>query len=335
VKLLRFTGRRFIFALPQVIAVTIVTFFIIRLLPGDPAIALAGNYATPQSIANIRHDLGLDRPLVVQYGIYVDHLIHGNLGESWFSALPVTKELSVRIPATLELITYALLLIVVGGVGVGVLLGIGKGRRTRRAVRTYGYLAGSFPDFYLGLVLAFVFFYKLRVLPAPFGRLGKGVSAPPRVTGFYTVDAVLSGQWATLGNSLEHLVLPVVTLALVYAAPVLKLSSAVSEEMANSEFCRYARACGLPKRVIARYAVRNSLPPVVTLVGFTYGYLLGGAVLVETIYSWGGVGQYVVTAVQNSDYFPVQGVVLVAALFNLVVYFVVDVLHYAIDPRLE
>jgi ABC-type dipeptide/oligopeptide/nickel transport system permease component len=330
-----FVVRRLLFAAPQIIAITVITFFIIRLLPGDPAAVLAGSYATPSSVASIRHQLGLDKPIWDQYLRYLDHLVHGDLGTSWFSSSSIGHELAVRVPATLELITCALVVIVVGGIGGGLLLGATKGRFQKRTVGVYGYFAGSFPDFYLGLVLSFVFFFKLGWLPSPFGRLGQGFIAPPKVTGLYTVDATLAGQWGTLGDAVKHLILPVLTLALVYAAPVLKLSSVMIDQMMNSEFCRYARACGLPRRVIARYALRNSLPPVVTLVGFTYGFLLGGAVLVETIFSWGGVGEYVVQSGNNADYFPVQAVVLLAAVFNLVVYLIVDVVHFTIDPRVN
>jgi peptide/nickel transport system permease protein len=330
-----FVGRRLLFAAPQILAITLITFFIIRLLPGDPATVLAGSYATPSSIAAIRHQLGLDKPIWDQYVLYLDHLVHGDLGTSWFSSSSISHEMAVRVPATLELITYALVAIIVVGVGGGLLLGVTRGRLQRKTVGVYGYFAGSFPDFYLALVLSFVFFFELGLLPSPFGRLGANVAAPPTVTGFYTIDATLAGQWGTLGDAAKHLILPVLTLALVYAAPVLKLSSAMIEQMMNSEFCWYGRACGLQRRVISRYALRNSLPPVVTLIGFTYGFLLGGAVLVETIFSWGGVGQYVVQSVQNADYFPVQAVVLLAALFNLVVYLIVDVVHFTIDPRVK
>jgi ABC-type dipeptide/oligopeptide/nickel transport system permease component len=334
-RLSRFVARRLVFATPQIIAITLVTFFIIRLLPGDPAAVLAGSYATPDAIASIRHQLGFDKPIWDQYLRYLGNLVHGDLGTSWFSSSSVSHEMAIRVPATLELITYALGVIVIGGIGAGLLLGLTRGRVQKRIVGMYGYLAGSFPDFYLALVLAFFFFFKLGWFPSPFGRLDRDVAIPPKVTGFYTVDAVLSGQWGTLASASSHLILPVATLGLVYAAPVLKLSAAMIEEVLGSEFCRYARACGLPRSVIARYALRNSLPPVVTLVGFTYGFLLGGAVLVETIFSWGGVGQYVVDSVKNADYFPVQAVVLLAAIFNLVIYLIVDVVHFTIDPRAE
>ena len=330
-----FVARRLLYAAPQILAITIITFFIIRLLPGDPAAVLAGSYATPSTVASIRHQLGLDKPIWDQYVLYLNHLVHGDLGTSWFSSSSISHELSIRVPATLELITFALIAIVIGGIGGGLLLGLTARRLGKRTVGVYGYFAGSFPDFYLALVLSFVFFFELGWLPSPFGRLGQGVTAPPKVTGFYTIDATLAGEWGTLADAARHLILPVLTLALVYAAPVLKLSSVMIDQMMNSEFCRYAQACGLPRRVVARYALRNSLPPVVTLIGFTYGFLLGGAVLVETIFSWGGVGEYVVDSVNNADYFPVQAVVLLAAVFNLVVYLVVDVVHFAIDPRVN
>lgn len=334
-RFLIFTTRRVLFALPQIFLITLVTFFIIRLLPGNPATILAGSYANPETIANIEHELGLDKSIWEQYRIYLANLSHGDLGSSWFSSAEVSTELRTRVPATLELITLSLLGVVLIGVGVGTLLGMGSGWLQRRTVSVYGQMAGSFPDFYLALVLVFIFFFYLGWAPSPFGRLGPDSTPPPDHTGFYTVDAILAGQWHTLTDALSHLLLPVVTLTLVYAAPVMKLSAALMEELLESEYCRYARACGLPRRVVVRYALRNSLPPVVTLIGFTYGFLLGGAVLVETVFSWGGVGQYVVDSVKRGDYFPVQAVVLLAAIFNLVVYLAVDVVHFVLDPRLE
>jgi peptide/nickel transport system permease protein len=334
-RLASFFVRRVAFATPQILAITLVTFLIVRLLPGNPAAVLAGSYATHDSIASIERELGLDKPIWEQYVIYLKNLVHGDLGTSWFSTLSVSQELSLRIPATLELVTIALLIIVLGGVSTGILLALGGGWIRDRLVAFYGYLSGSFPDFYLGLVLSFVFFFLLGWFPSPFGRLDKGVDPPPKVTGAYTIDSLLAGQWHTFESAVTHLALPVLTLVIVYTGPILKLSAAVMDEMLKSDFCRYARAAGLPTRIVVRYALRNSLPPVVTLVGFMYGYLLGGAVLVETIFSWGGLGQYVVDSVKRADYFPVQAVVLVAALFNLIVYFIVDVIHFWIDPRVE
>lgn len=334
-RIMKFTLRRLGLALPQVFGITVITFFLVRLLPGNPAVYMAGAYATPTTVKSIEANLGLDKPIYVQYVLYLQNLVHGNLGNSWFTSRPVTVELAHRLPATLELITYSLVILIAGGIAIGAIAGMGRSGLVEAALRGYGYLAGAFPDFWLGLVLAFIFFFLLGWVAAPVGRLDISLDPPRTVTGFLTIDSVLSGNWTTFQSALAHLALPVITLVIVYMAPVIKLTRATVREMRGSEFCFYARACGLSDLTVARYALRNSLPPVVTLLGLIYGFLLGGAVLVENVFSWGGLGSYVVESVEHSDYFAVQGFVLIAALFTLLVYLVVDIVHVAIDPRVE
>lgn len=334
-RLLRFGLRRVVFAAPQILLILIATFLLVRLLPGDPARQLAGPYSTEATRTQIEQRFGLDESVGTQFVTYVENLLQGDLGDSWFTSQPVSQELATRFPATLELITAASVIIVIGGILLGALVGITRAKLPDRLVALYGSLAGAFPDFWLGLALAYLLFFVLGWFPAPIGRIDIGIAPPEHITGFYTVDSVLTANWAALRSSLEHLALPVLTLVIVYTAPILKMTRATTEQMLRSDFCAYARASGLPERTVLRYALRNSLPPVVTLVGLTYGFLLGGAVLVENVFSWGGLGSWVVDSVNKSDYFPVQGFVLVAALFNLALYFIVDLVHHAIDPRAE
>ena len=329
-----FTGRRLSFALPQILGITLFTFLLLRLLP-NPAYQLVGPFATPGTQAALNKRLGLDQPVWVQYVKYLNHLVHGDLGQSWFTAGSVSSELIRRTPATLELITISLFLSILFGVGFGVLAAWKGGAIADRLFRTYGLLAGSFPDFWLGLLAAFVFFFLLRWLPAPIGQLGQGVVPPPHVTGMYVFDSVLAGQWSTAASAVGHLILPVFTLVIVCAAPILKMARSTMREMLASDFCTYARASGLSETTVLRYALRNTMPPIVTLIGISYGYLLGGAVLVENVFSWGGLGQWVVESVAQADYFAVQGFILVAALFNLAVYLIVDLIHLGVDPRVE
>jgi ABC-type dipeptide/oligopeptide/nickel transport system permease component len=333
----RFVALRAIFAVPQIFGISLVTFFIVRLLPGNPAYTLAGAYAgaTPEIYKTIQQHLGLDKPIYVQYLIYLRHVLQGDLGVSWFTSSPVTEELSRRFPATLELISAATLIIVVGGIGLGALVGVTNARPLNFLLGLYGHLAGAFPDFWLGLVLAFILFFWLGWVPAPVGQLGISVSSPHRITGMYVVDAALTGDWVAFQSAVTHLIVPAATLVLVYMAPIVKLTRSTVEEMLQSDFARYARACGLPQTVVLRYALRNSLPPAVALIGFTYGYLLGGAVLIENVFSWGGLGSLVVEAISHSDYFVVQGFVLVSALFNLLIYLAVDLIYLWIDPRVS
>ena len=332
--MLQFIQRRLLFAVPQVIAVTVVSFLMVRLLPGDPAYQLAGPYATEKTRQAMTERLGLDRSLWDQYLSYVHDILRGDLGQSWFTARPVTHELLVRLPATLELISISMIIIVIGGVLLGLAVAV-KGGWIERVATLYGRLAGAFPDFWLGLSLSYVFFFCLGWLPGPIGRLPVEMSPPQAVTGFYTVDSLLEGNIPLFFAALKQMILPVATLVIVYMSGVSKMAGATIGEMLRGDMAQYARLCGLPEGKVLRYALHNSLPPIVALIGLTYGFLLGGAVLVETVFSWGGIGQYVVASIGRADYFPVQGFILVAAILNIIVYLIVDVAQLLIDPRIE
>jgi ABC-type dipeptide/oligopeptide/nickel transport system permease component len=244
-------------------------------------------------------------------------------------------DLMERAPATLELITYAMLLTVAVGVTLAVLSVVWRGGLIDAGTRMYGLAAGAIPDFWVGLLLIFFLFYIAGIVPAPFGRIDALVTAPPQITGFYTVDSLLAGDVSAFWSSAGRLLLPVLTLTIVNAGALMKMTKTAFSDIYRSDFVRYQRACGLSERTIIRGALRNSLPPVITLVGFLFGFLLGAAVLVETIFSWGGLGQYAVQAVINSDYPALQGFVLVAAAFILIVYLVVDILYELADPRIK
>jgi ABC-type dipeptide/oligopeptide/nickel transport system permease component len=180
-----------------------------------------------------------------------------------------------------------------------------------------------------------VLFGQLQLVPAPIGRIDIALVPPPPITGFYTIDSVIAGDWRALGSALAHLALPAFTLAFVYAGPILKIARSTMVQALLGNYIMYARANGLPRRLIARYALRNALLPVITMTGITYGYLIGGAVLIEQVFAWGGLGQYAVQAITSSDYMAVSGVVLVTTLFSLLVYLIVDLLYLVVDPRIR
>jgi ABC-type dipeptide/oligopeptide/nickel transport system permease component len=331
-----YIGRRLLYLVPQALGISVVTFVIVRLLPGNPAIAIAGPRATTGMILQIQHEMGLDRPLWTQYGIYLRNILSGDFGRSWVTSNAVTTDLAHRVPATLELITIALFLSVVIGIPLGMMAADkGRGGPLRYATNTYGGLAGAVPDFWLGLILIFVFYVKLHWAPSPVGRLDLAVLPPEEVTGLLTVDSILEGNWEALGSALGHLALPVITLVLIYMAPIVKMTRSSMEEVLRSSHVEYGEALGLPPRRIMLRALRNAAPPVVTLFGVLYGYLLGGAVLVESVFSWGGVGQYAVQSIVNADFSAVEAFVLIAAAFTLVVYLLVDLVYFALDPRLR
>ncbi len=330
-----FFGKRVLFVIPQLFAVSVIVFFLIRLLPGDPSYMLAGPYATPQRVAEVRRSLGLDQPILAQYVRYLRRIGVGDFGTSWRTSQPVLADIGQRLPATLELVVGAVLLSVVIGVPVGVAVAAKRGGALERGLFFYGMLAGSLPDFWVGLLLILVFFFFLGWAPAPVGQLGFDFSTPEPITGAYLVDALLTGDWPVFGSALGHLVLPLATLVLVYMPLVLKTARSSMEEMLDSGFVLQARANGLSRRMQLRYALRNALPPIVTVVGIEFWFLLGGAVLVETIFAWGGLGQYAVESVVNSDYAPLQAIVLITAVFTTLVFLAVDILYYLIDPRIS
>jgi peptide/nickel transport system permease protein len=334
-RFVKYTGKRLLFLLPQLIAVSIIVFFLVRLLPGDPAFLIAGQFATAERINEVRRELGLDKPIYQQYFIYVQNVLQGDFGTSWRSSQSVVEDVKQRLPATLELILLAGFLAVALGIPIGVYTAVKRKGVADKALFAYGMLAGSIPDFWLGLIFIFVFFSKLGIVPGPIGQLDPILSTPPTVTGMLAVDALLARDWEAFRSALHHLILPVATLTLVYMTLIIKNVRSTVEEMLKSEFVQHARALGLSQRMQLRYALHNAMPPVITVVGIVFWFLLGGAVLVETVFAWGGLGQYAVEAVVNSDYAPLQAFVLLAAVFTLVVFLLVDLAYFLIDPRIN
>ena len=334
-RFLRYSIRRLIFLVPQLIAVSFIVFFLVRLLPGDPAFLMAGQYATKERIEEVRRGLGLDLPLHEQYFTYVKNVLGGDFGMSWRTSQSVLSDIADRLPATLELILLAGLISVLIGIPIGVYTAVKRRGVGDKVLFIYGMLSGSIPDFWLGLILIYLFFSLLGWLPGPIGRLDPIAETPPTVTGLYTIDSLIAGQWATFVSAVQHLVLPVSTLVLVYMTLIIKNVRTTVEEMMNSDFVEHARALGLSRRMQLRYALRNAMPPVITVVGIVFWFLLGGAVLVETVFAWGGLGQYGVESVIYADYAPLQAFVLIAAMFTMLVFLLVDLAYFLIDPRIK
>jgi ABC-type dipeptide/oligopeptide/nickel transport system permease component len=320
---------------PQMLGVIFVTFMLVRLLPGDPTLLMLGNMATAESIANLRDQLGLNGSLWQQFVHYMGNVLQGDLGVSLFTSNPVATDLLERAPATLELIFYSMILTLLLAVVVAVIAVVRPGGVMDYVSRFYGLAAGAIPDFWVGLLLIFFLFSLAGIAPAPFGRIDPMLEAPSAITGFYTIDSLIAGDFTAFLSSAGRLVLPVLTLTLVNAGALMKMTKTTFADIWRSDFIRHQRASGLPERVIVHNALRNSLPPIITLVGFLVGFLLGAAVLVETIFSWGGLGQYAVQAVINSDYPALQGFVLLASAFILLVYLIVDILYELADPRIR
>ncbi|HEV8262377.1 MAG TPA: ABC transporter permease [Burkholderiales bacterium] len=333
-QLAAYIGRRLLFIAPQLLGIVLVSFLLIKTIPGDPAVLMLGPTATPEAIASLRTKMGLDEPILAQFVIYVQALVQGDLGTSWQTTRPVLEDLLQRFPATVELVTFGLLIAILIGVPLGLAAAVSPTGWIARVVDIYGLSAGAVPDFWLALVFIYVFYTLLGVLPPPLGRIDLALVPPEQVTGIYTIDALLARDWEAFASSAAHLVLPVATLGLINAAPILKMTHATVEKMLQSDFSRYEVLCGMPPRTVIWNALRNALPSIITIMGVLYGFLIGGAVLVEIVFSWGGAGQYAVQGVLNSDLYPVLGFVLFSAIFSLVVYLVVDLIYFAIDPRI-
>jgi ABC-type dipeptide/oligopeptide/nickel transport system permease component len=332
-----FVWKRLLGTVPSLMGVIVLTFFISHALPGDPAAFFAGPAANAASIANIRTTLGLDRPLPEQFLHYVIDLVHGDLGHSLTTGQPVLTDLVERLPASLELSAFALLF----AVGLALPLGVWAATRVNgpvdHACRGLVTVSAAFPTFFVGLLLVYIFYFLLGWAPQPLGRLNEiAFSPPPHVTGAYTIDALIAGDWAVLRATLSQLVLPAISLGLFALAPIARITRAAMLEALSSDFVRTARASGLPVgKILITYAFRNVLLPVSSVLGMVFSFLLGSNVLIEQVFGWQGVGAYAVSAVIASDYAAVQGFVLMMALLYVLLNLAVDIFAALIDPRVR
>jgi len=331
----RMVAGRIGLAIPALIGVVIVSFVLTRALPGDPAAYFAGPAADAESIARIRAELGLDRPLPEQFVLYVGDLLAGDLGQSISTGQPVLAELARRLPASLELTLAGLLLSTAIAIPLGVAAATRPGSWVDHGCRALVTAGVSLPTFFTGLALIYVFYYALGWAPSPLGRLDFIYLPPPEVTGLYTVDALLAGDVETAWGALRQLALPAVTLALFTLAPLARMTRAAMLEALSSDYVRTARAAGLrPPTVLWRYAFANAMLPVITTLGMVFSFTLGANVLVEKVFAWPGIGSFAVEALVASDYAAVQGFVLAMALLFVVLNLAIDVVHTLIDPRI-
>jgi dipeptide transport system permease protein len=328
--------KRLAMAIPSLVGVVIVTFLLTRALPGDPAAYFAGPAATPEAIQEVRVKLGLDKPLLVQFGHYVVDLVHGNLGTSLTTGQPVATELRNRLPASAELTLLGLIVSIVIAVPLGILAATKPNSLVDHACRIVATAGVSLPVFFTGLILVYVFYYLLGWAPAPLGRLDVFFTEPPRVTGFYLIDSLIAGDPATFMAALKQLILPALTLAVFSLAPIARMTRASMLAVLSSDFVRTARSSGLSSyTVIVTYAFRNAMLPVITTLGMVFSFLLGANVLVEKVFAWPGIGSYAVEALLASDFAPVQGFVLTMAVMYVMLNLLIDVMYGLIDPRVR
>lgn len=334
--MLKMISRRMLLVIPNLIGVIIVTFLLTRALPGDPAAYFAGPAATKDAIEQVRKQLGLDKPLVLQFGDYVGDLAKGNLGNSLTTGQPVLTELRNRLPASAELTLFGLILSMTIAIPLGILAAVKQGSWIDHTCRVVATAGVSLPVFFTGLLLVYFFYFKLGWSPAPLGRLDVFSSPPPSITGFYLIDSLLTGQFETFRAALSQLLLPGLTLCIFSLAPIARMTRASMLAVLASEFVRTARASGLDSRtVIVTYAFRNAMLPVVTTLGMVFSFLLGANVLVEKVFAWPGIGSYAIEALISSDFAPVQGFVLTMAILYVALNLIIDILYGIIDPRVR
>lgn len=328
-----FVLRRLAWSLGTVVGVVAVTFMVSHVIPADPAALVAGERATREQIEALRHQLGFDRPLITQLFDYYGRLVQGDLGKSLFTSRPVSADLLSRLPATIELALAAMIVTVGLGVPIGVLAALRRNSWFDQIVRIVTVSGLAIASFWLAIILQLTFAMDVGWLPLG-GRLPADVTPPPSVTGLYTVDALLAGQFETFITAILHLALPTVTLAFPAMATIVRFTRAGMLDTLNKPFVQYERAMGLPESLIVwKYMLRNALTSTVTQIGLVSGTLLGGAVVIEAVFDWPGLGYYAVNSIVMSDYNAVLGFTVWVAVIYIVINIAVDVLHRLIDPR--
>lgn len=330
----RYILKRLLLLIPVLLGVLIVVFVVMRVFSADPASAMLGQHATTAQVAALRHQLGLDQPLYIQFGNYFWQILHGDFGRSLITQTSVTKEIAARFPATLELALAAIIIAAIFGIILGVVAAV-KQNSVWDYLTMFGALIGvSMPIFWLGLLLIILFAVILGWLPAA-GRIDIGLQ-PVHVTGLYVLDSILTHNWAALQSSISHLILPAIALASYSTAIIARMTRSTMLEVIHQDYIRTARAKGLlESTVIYKHSLRNAFIPIITVIGLQVGSLLGGAVLTETVFSWPGIGGRLVDAILASDYPMVQGTVIIIAVIYVLVNLVVDIIYAFLDPRIH
>jgi peptide/nickel transport system permease protein len=327
--------RRLLMLIPVLFGALILTFFITRVIPADPVGAILGPQAPPELIDRMRREWGFDKPLYEQFVDYIFGILRGDWGRALRTGRSVLQDILEVFPATFELATAALIVSVAFGVPLGLVSALRKDTWVDHIVRAFITVGSSTPAFWLGLMMLLLFYHRLGWLPGP-GRLDTNISPPPRITGMVTVDSLLAGRLDAFVNALAHLIMPATVLGWISAASIARITRSSVLEVLNREHVKAARAKGLmEKLVVARHILRNAMVPVVTVIGITYGGLLEGAVMTETIFSWSGLGRYSTNALLSLDYMAITGVTIFVAVTYSVVNLLTDIAYAYLDPRIR
>jgi peptide/nickel transport system permease protein len=330
-------ARRLLLMLPLMVGMTLIAFVVSHSVPADPVAAHLGQRSMedPVIVAAFRAQWGLDKPLPEQYLTYLRNLVQGNLGVSIRTHMPVTEDLGRYLPASAELAIIATLVGILVGIPFGIVSAVRRNQWVDHLIRGVSLLGVSSPVFWLGLVGLYVFYFRLGWLPGP-GRLDVGMPEPSHLTGMYTIDSLLTGNWPALVSSVRHLLLPGLVLASVYIGLVTRMTRSSMLEVLLADYVRTARGKGLRERsVIYRHALGNALIPTITVLGLAFGDILAGTVLTETIFSWPGIGKWLIDSISRRDYPALQGGVMLVSLVVIVVNMMVDLLYGAINPRIR
>jgi ABC-type dipeptide/oligopeptide/nickel transport system permease component len=328
----RFLLRRASTALLALFVLTIVAFLLAEVIPGDPARTYAGPGATPEAVAAARDYLGLNRSLIAQYWTYLARLVQGNFGISVFTHRPIAQDLATALPPSIELVAIAMVLNIVIGVPLGVIAAARPGGVIDGFTRLIAMIGAGVPPFFLAILLQYVFAYRLGILPLT-GEAAVNANLGSSITGFPLIDTLLHGNLAGFGDVVGHLILPALALAAGFSGVIMRTVRSSMLGTLGEEYVVLARAKGLSeRRVLIRHALRNALLPSLTILGMQVGWMLGSTILVETVYSYPGIGNYAVTALFNSDLWAVVGVVFVIGAVFIIANFLTDVVQMLLDP---
>ncbi|WP_321343213.1 ABC transporter permease [Breoghania sp.] len=331
----RFVLRRILLMIPVLFGLLLLTFTMLQLIPTDPAAALAGDNATVEQIEAIREQFGYNDPVVVQFWTYLKQVSHGDFGVSVYSMRPIGADIAQRLPATIELTFVALILAGVGGIVIGTLAAVWHNSAFDHIVRVLSVAGLAVAAFWFAIMLQVLFAMDLNWLPLR-GRLAVGIAGPPHVTGFYLIDSLIAGDFGLFWQSLRYLTLPAVTLSLGGLATIARFTRSAIVETMQRDFVAYEQAVGFPKwRIVLPYVLRNSLVTPITQIGLLFGSMISGAVVVESIFDWPGLGSYLVQVIFAADYRAILAVTLVIGVIYALVNIAVDLVHTWVDPRVS
>lgn len=330
-----FIIRRSLQIIPTLFGLLILIFFISRILPGDPARLALGPEATKEQVEELRRRLGLDKPVYIQFIVYVEQLLRGSLGTSLYTYRDVMEDIIAYFPATFELITFSMIIAVIIGTLLGIITAAKRNTWVDHIFRVLAFSGVSMPRFWLGIMLQIIVAYQLGLLPTT-GRIDPFIEPPKHITGLYLIDSLLCLNMEAFVSSLKHIILPAITLALSPIAQIMRIVRASMLEEMEKDYFLVAKANGLPENIlIYKYTLRNAFSAALTIIGLLYGYFLAGAFVVETVFSWPGLAKYGIRALLYKDFNAVIGVTLVIGLFYSLVNLVVDVLYGYLDPRIR